>query len=167
MRHRFAIRQGIRPSHGVAHQRVRVQAQGPEQSGGQIAGCLRFAARVFADRVIFAMNDSARDARSGEDQAVACGPVVSPTGADVVDGGVRSTDVWFAAKFARPDNQRLGEQAAFVQILDQCGKSDPSASAKGMIPLQPQIPRLFRQSELSQTARLAWQFPHLRVELVT
>ena len=44
-------------------------------------------------------------------------------GADVVDDWVRTADLRLAAKLATPHDQRVGQQAALVEVFDERGEA--------------------------------------------
>ena len=120
---RFAVRQRKRSSVAVVNVGVRVEAERPEDRGGEIAGAVRVGGGVFAEAVAFAVDESAFHAGSGEGDRVALWPVVSAAGADVVDDRVWAADLWLATELAAPDDQRVGEQAALVEVFDESGEA--------------------------------------------
>ena len=65
----------------------------------------------------FAVDEAAFDAGAGDDGSVAVGPMVAAVGAAAVAGDVDAA-LRGAAEFADGHYQRLGQQAALVEIGD-------------------------------------------------
>ena len=109
----LAVGESIGPAGEVDHLPGGVEAESPEERGGEVGGGDGVGVGVGAQLVAGAEGDSATDAAAGQDHAVAVGPVVAP-GAGV--------DLGRSAELAHGDDQGFVEQPAIGEIVDQGGK---------------------------------------------
>ena len=96
---------------------VGVDAEGPEEGGGDVVGGGGIAGGVGADPVAGADDRAGGHAAAGEKDGVTLRPVVTAVGAELL----RVHDPGGAPELTHPDDQRLVEQAARGEVVDERG----------------------------------------------
>src|SRR5262245_8145770 len=111
--YRFALSQTVRPVSLIAHFGCRIDAESPEDCGGQVSGSRRVGGGVSADAVAGAVDRPAGHTATGHGDGITIGPVVATA---------VLVDLWCAAELRLRHHKGRVQQAADFEVFEQCGK---------------------------------------------